>query len=697
MAAHDLHKNLPKTTGILDQLEDAIDIHSDLHDRISELSEHIWARIQLGQVDKARTLLNQMLRTSFGIYHRKDTQLSKWADWAARFAQLCDDSTIAKKTLGELLKTIPIQSSTGRGDEVEAATGRLLASAAELDHEWAYGVAKHFLDTGSAKRTAVISGVVAGCVASGNQDAVEAGVVATTRILIPFETETSQILQDAIAVKLKDFPGLASLPDLRRALLFDDMRSPVLDLAREARRGLRDLVLRRYGLAEIEARAKALLRSEGAELLAGVVLVATIYETNPDWVKGLQIELVPLAWSPSAVVRRIVQPILIALEIPFKEGGPSTQIPAIYKLELPKAQMRKTSSRGAPPAGAALPDTTDSYDLSSMFHGALKRLAQDEGPSFEAMVNRFASLMKEISPPESWSNAYETKLGETLSAIGLASTFRRPRSLAAQLAFAHLVAELVDAGLAEWPNADIDEWLMPLDPVSENLEPQPRPAWLSLQKPGEAENFKSRGWARRIAENLDLPQKRTPAGGMVLAEMTTIESHEHGKPRETRVSMIAHREWPIPSKEELDLSWFAFSRRYFPSEYPFLHRLSKKLMSAVSGEPYFADAGFLALNPVLANSLGWEPSDQGLFRWVDAEGQTMAESIYWQEGNCNHRGTYGFHEIGAQGWLVVATPDATIALQDALKYCRRVTCIERHFREQFADAEHFSELIFGAV
>ena len=70
---------------------------------------------------------------------------------------------------------------------------------------------------------------------------------------------------------------------------------------------------------------------------------------------------------------------------------------------------------------------------------------------------------------------------------------------------------------------------------------------------------------------------------------------------------------------------------------------------------------WIAINPACAYALGWEPLEEDLFAWQDANGERMVESIYWQCGNTHFRGRTN-HEA-CEGWLVLASPKALDALK----------------------------------
>lgn len=71
---------------------------------------------------------------------------------------------------------------------------------------------------------------------------------------------------------------------------------------------------------------------------------------------------------------------------------------------------------------------------------------------------------------------------------------------------------------------------------------------------------------------------------------------------------------------------------------------------------------WIAINPAMAFSVGWRPSNEGYFSWINNKGEKMVESIYWQSGNTNLF-TRNHYESG-EGWIVVATKDALAAIRE---------------------------------
>jgi len=64
---------------------------------------------------------------------------------------------------------------------------------------------------------------------------------------------------------------------------------------------------------------------------------------------------------------------------------------------------------------------------------------------------------------------------------------------------------------------------------------------------------------------------------------------------------------------------------------------------------------WIAFNPILARYLGWEPESTKLFAWENSQGELMAESIYWSNGNISMTPRKD-GEVG-EGWFVIVSED----------------------------------------
>jgi len=130
---------------------------------------------------------------------------------------------------------------------------------------------------------------------------------------------------------------------------------------------------------------------------------------------------------------------------------------------------------------------------------------------------------------------------------------------------------------------------------------------------------------------------------------------------------MSHKQ--IPLREQMPSLYQLWrDSDYIGREYPQLYDHLKRPAAALAGGPKFSDANFLALNPRLGFHLGWKPSQDGLFWWVDQNGQLMAESIWWQDGNIQVNDYSGIDQAGYEGWIVIATSAGWKRLKPAIPY-----------------------------
>lgn len=98
---------------------------------------------------------------------------------------------------------------------------------------------------------------------------------------------------------------------------------------------------------------------------------------------------------------------------------------------------------------------------------------------------------------------------------------------------------------------------------------------------------------------------------------------------------------------------------------------------------------WLAFNPAFATSLGWSLSDEGLFRWVNAEGQIMAESLWWQDGPMDRQPPRS-NVVTGEGWLAVTSPDAQLSILHRFPSITIMRAVKRSFKDELESFNDFS-------
>ncbi len=83
-----------------------------------------------------------------------------------------------------------------------------------------------------------------------------------------------------------------------------------------------------------------------------------------------------------------------------------------------------------------------------------------------------------------------------------------------------------------------------------------------------------------------------------------------------------------------------------------------------------------AINASFARRLGWRPSDDEPFEWVDSSGNLMVKSVYWRDGWIWLEPPR-FESLG-EGWLVLSTEQGIRSIRTASNNCELHLWVERH-------------------
>jgi hypothetical protein len=439
-------------------------------------------------------------------------------------------------------------------------------------------------------------------------------------------------------------------------------------LSWEARRGLIDLL----ALTKPEEMAEdGLRRLLAGDLLQQAIAISTLQclaHADPDRALAFATNIESLAWTPAGAIRLAAQKALAAIDraLPM---SPERPLAAFYRLEVaPTKQASQPLHAGFPAPGEPLPDTEDPFDLTHLHHGALRKIADATGFSFELLARRMAQFMPQVAPVASWSAAAERALLDRYKNIGLKLGYRRPRALVAQQAFGLLLAELCDGGALVWLDRHYEEHLLLADPVANLFDPVGRPEWLPVPSGAELGAHPTDGWLAAVEDALP-PVSITPNGQVVLGELTTVVSQDHDRVEECRLSVVAHSQYPLDDKEMPELHHFLHRGRYSATDYPNLDRFRPPSISAViAGGSIFAASRFLALNPVIGRTLGWISSPDRPFCWFDAAGNLMVETVLWTQGNVELHDTGGLDQSASEGWLVLASAAAWQKMRPLFRY-----------------------------
>jgi|TARA_R100000479_G_scaffold51000_3_gene23995 hypothetical protein len=364
-------------------------------------------------------------------------------------------------------------------------------------------------------------------------------------------------------------------------------------------------------------------------------------------VHSLKSKINSLALSNDYQLRKNAIDILSSIkeEIPTPK---SIQLPKVYSLHIPengKPDFKKEIDPYFPEV-----DINDPRDLIRPFEFLIKILSEESGIDESNLIYRAYSIMKEIGREEEWTVEYEKKLRNHLEEIYLKYSYPRPRVIAARRAIMHVANELIDSGTID--DRRIQNLLISHDYAVQFFTEIAKPEFIQTIKERDFGGV-GNDWLDRIDESERLSESLLAYDDnfKVIAEYNQVKNLDWGSPTEEYMYQIA-------VKEELHEE----DNYIFGSVF---HQLSSNYHELRGGGHFIIvirdhrfnqfdlKSNWIAINPVLARNLGWEPEPTKLFAWKNSEGELMAESIYWSNGNINMTPRKD-GEVG-EGWFILVS------------------------------------------
>ena len=369
---------------------------------------------------------------------------------------------------------------------------------------------------------------------------------------------------------------------------------------------------------------------------------------------------------------------------PTVDPRPTAETHPVFDLALPPATpVRRVRERSA---NEPLAETDNPAEMVAAFETEIDALGALAGVQSEALSMRVVQIARELEPAALLETT-ERQLRAGLEQARLLLPFRRPRPALVRRALHHATAELFDTGrLSAQHISQVQTILRRSDPQMLVWRPGLRPANVAPLDGGPDGYFRE-GWIDAV--RVDPSALYAPPfadGGVVLAEKTQFHWLESRRPTEVRVGA---RIRGFPEEEILrkdDLLRALCERWMVTTSADYLRRSARSdaLVVLQDGISFETPAQtWLAFNPSIARALEWSPSKDGLFRWTDANGATMVESLWWEDGS-PMQSSFRPREVVGEGWLVVATAAGASALRS--RFGRLTACarVERRRREETA-------------
>lgn len=462
-------------------------------------------------------------------------------------------------------------------------------------------------------------------------------------------------------------------------LVGDAMKIEISEVRTEAHLALHRICLSPAYDAASNQLLRSMLTGNEREALHALAVCETILEQRPGYLTEFETEFRKLSSSPNMTIRAMTVQLALALNLPF-DSPAATPLPLTYTLEL---EEFSTKDEAVPfealPPGGSFPDTDDSLDMIRPFGDQFELLSKMSGISLQNLTARAAILMKSLNPVEEWNKQAEDNMKEWLTSADLKLAYHRLRPQQALKALRHIIAELIDAEkLNPKDAAFLIRQTKGNDRVMSCLRPSLRPNEIRLP---EREEIREQDWPNNCTESYALmPEQIKENGLIVVAELTRIQQVDDDKSFEYRFSMLTHPDIPLPRQPTDADDFFLCNSKRYAEEYPNVPMQHIPVI-AICGHPRVREIGsqeWLAFNPELAASLGWQCSKIGLFSWEDKEGSPMVQGFWWQDGSI-HRHNRFPGDVCAEGWLVLATAQAYKIIQkNFVPLVRSMTVIRRN-------------------
>ncbi len=326
----------------------------------------------------------------------------------------------------------------------------------------------------------------------------------------------------------------------------------------------------------------------------------------------------------------------------------SIQLPKVYSLHIPepnKPDFNKEINYNLPEV-----DVNDPRDLIRPFEYLIEILSEESGIDESNLIHRAYSIMKEIGQEEEWTVEYEKKLRSHLEEIYLKYSYPRPRVISSRRAIMHVTNELIDSGTID--DERIQNVLMSHDYTIQFFNEVAKPEFIQTIKERDFGGV-GNNWLDRIGESERLNESLLDYDNnfKIIAEYNQVVNLDWGSPTEEYMYQIA-------VNEELNED----DNYIFGSVF---HQLSNDYHDLKGGghfivvvrdhrfDQFDLKSKWIAINPVLARHLGWKPEATKQFAWKNSEGELMAQSIYWSNGNTNMTPRKD-GEVG-EGWFVTVS------------------------------------------
>ncbi len=454
-------------------------------------------------------------------------------------------------------------------------------------------------------------------------------------------------------------PGTADHAICRFVLRF--LSFPVIDVGVAARRALA-----RYALADGSGLVDLIIGEpawDGVQFehLLAVVHIG-LHGASGSALKRLQKQIVDLNRQDSVAVRAIARRICAEQGWQWREVR---DMPTPVCVLVPS----KISSRIDYEEGRTLVGTDPETALE--LHRSLIKALEASGNDAQELRSDFRRIYDDVSRDYLWvDDEYLARWRKLL----LARFWLHQRALIGRESVLRLFGKRALCGRApRWAESCYDLMYPIYDPALELFDPTERPSELKAME-WDWQNKESERWllGENAAEWSSYPSSVGPLH--IIGERTMFIRPDWEWPREERYRGILDNSATLkPDRESLasslDLTYDAYLQGTGQTNEQLVIWNSERQLA---GPAY----RWIAVNSAFAKSLGWVPSPNRPFEWLDDSGGLMVKSIFWRDGWIGLEPPR-FESLG-EGWLVLATDLGLARIREARPNSQYHLWVERH-------------------
>jgi hypothetical protein len=311
-------------------------------------------------------------------------------------------------------------------------------------------------------------------------------------------------------------------------------------------------------------------------------------------------------------------------------------------------------------------DIATALQLHRIIFARLERAGLDA----DELRSEFYRLFREIEKDYSWADENRLKCWIRLV---LAKFWLNPRAIVGREAAMRVLGRRSLSGQAPSGAEQSYDFLYPIyDPELELRQPVERPVELRAMDWNLWDDRK-KAWLRGEHADSWSDYPESVDGFHIIGERTWLIRPNWEWPREER-----HRGLVIgpcdsgQTRECLGTSHDLTFEGYLRGE----GQGDEQLIVLNSERQLIGPARWAAINCAFARRLGWRPSDDEPFEWVDFSGNLMVKSVYWRDGWIWLEPPR-FESLG-EGWLVLSTEQGIRSIREVSNKLEIHLWVERH-------------------